>query len=72
MDDLKDRIKRCTTLERLDMLHSIMRRTISVQSRHEYIELINHQELYILDAQLTALCQPEHQDLTLIGCLGNP
>lgn len=60
MDDLKDRIKRCTTLERLDMLHSIMRRTISVQSRHEYIELINRQELYILDAQLTALCQSEH------------
>lgn len=60
MDDLKDRIKRCTTLERLDMLHSIMRRTISVQSRHEYIELINRQELYILDTQLTALCQSEH------------
>lgn len=60
MDDLKDRIKRCTTLERLDMLHSIMRRTISVQSRHEYIELINRQELYILDTQLTALCKSEH------------
>lgn len=60
MDDLKDRIKRCTTLERLDMLHSIMRRTISIQSRHEYIELINRQELYILDTQLTALCKSEH------------
>lgn len=59
MDNLKDRIKRCTSLERLDMLHSIMRRSISVQSRHEYIELINKQELYILDKQLAELYQPE-------------
>lgn len=59
MDNLKDRIKRCTSLERLDMLHSIMRRSISVQSRHEYIELINKQELYILDKQLADLYQPE-------------
>lgn len=60
MDDLKDRIKRCTSLERLDMLHSIMRRSISVQSRHEYIELINRQELYILDNQPTVLCHSDH------------
>lgn len=71
MEDLKNRIKRCTTLERLDMLHSIMRRSISIQLRHEYIELINRQELYILDKNLTDHCQPKYQNLIFLGYIFN-
>lgn len=59
MDDLKERIRRCATLEQLDMLHSIMRKTVSVQLRNEYIELINIQELYILKNLFINLDYPE-------------
>lgn len=59
MYDLKERIRRCATLEHLDMLHAIMRKTVSVQLRNEYIELINIQELYILKNLFINLDYPE-------------